>query len=233
MTVVSKQRTASRKIDAVLFDLDGTIIDTQHNYRLADAEFLRQHRLPYDDAMLDRWTGRGTPMIHRLLVEEFGFQMSLEEMTEKKQQIYLDMSTDNVTVFPEMLLLVQELHRRGVPLAIASGSTQTIIERMVGAFELAGYFRALVSAESLASGKPEPDVFLEAARRVGVAPSACLVIEDAAPGIEAALAAGMMSVAVPFNPKMLLADTFYQADLLFSDGIEGFRAEAVLEWMDL
>jgi HAD superfamily hydrolase (TIGR01509 family) len=224
---------APRSIDAVIFDLDGTIIDTQHNYRLSDAEFLRRHNLPDDDEMLDRMTGRGNRMIHKLLVEEFGFSRGLEEMLDEKVRIYLDMGTDNVVVFPEMLRLIEALRARGVPLAVASGSTRQIIDRMLDAFDLVAYFDATVSADEIGSGKPEPDVFLEAARLLGTPPEACLVVEDAAPGIEAARAAGMLSVAVPFKSEPPLPPPFHQADLLFPGGMESFRADAVLSWMGL
>ncbi len=224
---------APRSIEAVIFDLDGTIIDTQRNYRLSDSEFLRRHGLPNDDSMLDRMTGRGNRMIHKLLVEEFGFSRSLDDMLDEKVQIYLDMGTDNVAVFPEMLRLIEELRDRGLPLAVASGSTRQIIDRMLDAFDLGKYFDATVSADEIGSGKPEPDVFLEAARLLGAPPEACLVVEDAAPGIEAARAAGMLSVAVPFNSDPPLPPPFHQADLLFPGGMESFRADAVLSWMGL
>jgi HAD superfamily hydrolase (TIGR01509 family) len=224
---------APRPIDAVIFDLDGTIIDTQHNYRFSDAEFLRRHGLPHNDEMLDRLTGRGNRMIHKMLVDEFGFEKSLDEMLEEKVAIYLDMDIENVTVFPEMLRLIEELKQRGFPLAVASGSTRQIIDRMLGAFGLWKYFDATVSADEIGSGKPEPDVFLETARLLGVAPSDCLVLEDAAPGIEAAHAAGMLSVAVPFKAEPPLPPPFHQADLLFPGGMDGFSAEAVLTWMGL
>jgi len=224
---------APRSVEAVIFDLDGTIIDTQHNYRLSDAEFLRRHGLPSDDRMLDRMTGRGNRMIHKLLVEEFGFSKSIDEMLDEKVRIYLDMGTDNVIVFPEMLGLIEELRDRAIPLAVASGSTRQIIDRMLDAFDLGKYFDATVSADEIGSGKPEPDVFLEAARLLGTLPEACLVVEDAAPGIEAARAAGMLSVAVPFKSEPPLPPPFHQADLLFPGGMESFRAEAVLSWMGL
>ena len=224
---------APRPIEAAIFDLDGTIIDTQHNYRLSDAEFLRRHGLPHDDNMLDRLTGRGNRMIHKMLVDEFGFEKSLDEMLKEKVAIYLDMDIENVTVFPEMLRLIEELRDRGFPLAVASGSTRAIIDRMLSAFGLWNYFNATVSADEIGSGKPEPDVFLEAARLLGVAPVACLVVEDAAPGIEAAHAAGMLSVAVPFKAEPPLPPPFHQADLLFPGGMAGFSADTVLSWMGL
>lgn len=96
-----------------------------------------------------------------------------------------------------MRALVGRLHGDGVPMAVASGSSRAAIEATLAVTGLDAYLPLYVSADEVAHGKPEPDVFLEAARRLGVAPESCVVLEDAVPGIRAARAAGMRCVAVP------------------------------------
>jgi len=102
-----------------------------------------------------------------------------------------------VTAMPGVPDVPKRLFVDGYPLAVASSSEPEVIAAVIQALGLRGLFRAVVSAEEVPHGKPAPDVFLEAARRLDVAPARCLVIEDSAAGVRAAKAAGMTCVAIP------------------------------------
>jgi beta-phosphoglucomutase-like phosphatase (HAD superfamily) len=121
---------------------------------------------------------------------------------------------------------------RGMPVAIASGSAPRVIARLLDVAGIAGDVEVVVSAEEVPRGKPAPDVFLEAARRLGVPAHECAVVEDAAYGVEAARRAFMRCMAVPYLHEKPLADAFLMADLLFEEGMDGFDALRALEWLD-
>lgn len=116
-------------------------------------------------------------------------------------------------------------------MAVASGSSRAAIEATLAVTGLDAHIPVYVSAEEVARGKPEPDVFLEAARRLGAEPASCVVLEDAVPGVRAAHAAGMRCVAVPYAGTTADEAAFREAELLFPGGQAEFRAAAVLDWL--
>lgn len=117
-----------------------------------------------------------------------------------------------------------------IPIAVASGSTRWNIDASLEAVGLAEFFDIRVSSEEVPFGKPAPDVFLEAARRLGVPPESCVVVEDAVPGMTAALAAGMRCVAIPTITEPLDPD-FRRAQLLFAEGMPPANVDAILAFI--
>jgi beta-phosphoglucomutase-like phosphatase (HAD superfamily) len=114
---------------------------------------------------------------------------------------------------------------------VASGSSRAAIEAVLAGTGLADHIAVTVSAEEVGRGKPEPDVLLEAARRLDAAPHDCVVLEDAPPGAAAAQAAGMRCIAVPYVEDTADAAAFLAADLLFAGGQREFTAQAAYEWV--
>jgi HAD superfamily hydrolase (TIGR01509 family) len=150
-------------------------------------------------------------------------RLSLAQRHEGATRHYFETAHGRVKVFPVMAALVRELGHRGLPLAIASSSTHPIIDYNLGESGLAPLFRVRVSAVDVSRGKPAPDIMLEAARRLGFRPEACLVFEDSPLGLRAAKAAGMYCVSLPAPGSDL--SKFSAADRL----IEGGPGAAVLE----
>lgn len=134
-------------------------------------------------------------------------------------------------VFPGMREFVGLLHDRGVPMAVASGSSLAGIEAVLASTGPGAFLTTRVSADGVARGKPEPDVFPEAARRLGAVPADCVVVEDAVPGARAARAAGMRRIAVPSVPGSAADPVFGAAELLFPGGQEEFSARAAYAWL--
>jgi beta-phosphoglucomutase-like phosphatase (HAD superfamily) len=116
-------------------------------------------------------------------------------------------------------------------MAVASGSSPEAITAVLSGTGLDSWFGTAVSADEVANGKPAPDVFLEAARRLGVSPGDCVVVEDAVPGAEAAHAAGMRCVAVPSVPAQADDPAFARAGLLVRGGQAEFTARAAYDWL--
>jgi len=220
-------------LEAVIFDLDGTLIDSERRYEQADIDFLERHGVTADAEYLRRFRGMGNIPFLLELKRAHAIPGSVEELLEEKDQLYLSRGAEGVHAFPEMVSLVVKLRERGVPLAVASGSTRHIIEFMLDHFGLRQLFQVVVSADETGTGKPDPAVFVEAARRLGTTPKFCVVVEDTALGVEAASRAGMRSVAVPSLPEESAHQGFQEADLLFERGMEEFSAKHVLQWLGL
>lgn len=213
---------------AVLFDLDGTLIDSESNYAVSDARLLAEYGIDFDDSLRRDLIGKGSEEFIRLLRETYGVTEARETLLARKNAYYLEIARRNTRVFPEMLKLLDTLRGRGITMAVASGSPLFVIREMLSQLGLLRYFRAVVASEEVEKGKPFPDVFLEAARRIEVAPEACLVFEDSPYGVEAAAAAGMRSVAIPTITEPPLHESFFKADLLYRGGMREFSAADVL-----
>ncbi|WP_069174283.1 HAD family hydrolase [Streptomyces griseus] len=214
----------------VLFDLDGTLVDSEPNYYEAGRRLLSRYGVTdFSWENHSRFIGVGTRETLTVLRAEYGIDASVDELLAGKNARYLELAGARTEVFPEMRTLVERLHGDGVVMAVASGSSRAAIEATLAVTGLDAYFPVCVSAEEVARGKPAPDVFLEAARRLGVEPSACVVVEDAVPGVEAAHAAGMRCIAVPSVRSAADEAVFRSAELLFPGGQAEFEAAAVLD----
>ncbi|MEV0097194.1 HAD family phosphatase [Streptomyces sp. NPDC050738] len=216
----------------VIFDLDGTLVDSEPNYFEAGRRLLARYGVTdFTWEVHARFIGIGTRETLETLRSEYGIQAPLDELLAAKNALYLELARTSTEVFPEMRKFVERLHADGVPMAVASGSSLAAIEAILGGTGLDGLITTVVSAEEVAHGKPEPDVFLEAARRLGADPADCVVLEDAAPGAAAAHAAGMRCIAVPYVAESSGDPAFAAAALLFPGGQSEFTAQAAVEWL--
>ena len=155
----------------------------------------------------------------------------MEELLAETNRRYLALARAATPVYPEMRKFVELLTAEGVPMAVASGSSPEAIEAILAGTGLDASLRTVVSADEVAQGKPAPDVFLEAARRLGAAPADCVVLEDAAPGAAAAHAAGMRCIAIPYVAAQADAPEFATAGLLLRGGQAEFSARGAYDWL--
>ncbi|MDX3374548.1 HAD family phosphatase [Streptomyces sp. ME02-6991-2A] len=216
----------------VIFDLDGTLVDSEPNYYEAGRRLLARYGVSgfsWEDHT--RFIGIGTRETLTALRSEYGIDAPVDEMLAGKNALYLELAGASTEVFGEMRAFVELLHAAGVPMAVASGSSRAAIGAVLAVTGLEPYIPLYVSAEEVAHGKPEPDVFLETARRMGAEPARCVVLEDAPPGAAAAHAAGMRCIAIPYVPATAADPAFKAADLLFADGQSAFSAEAAYDWL--
>ncbi|MFC8828811.1 HAD family hydrolase [Streptomyces sp. NPDC057137] len=217
---------------SVVFDLDGTLVDSEPNYYQAGRRLLARHGV--DDFSWEhhtRYIGISTRETLEALRAEYGIEDPVDELLAVKDRLYLELARASTEVFPEMRKFVEQLYAQGVPMAVASGSSRAAIEAVLGGTGLEPYFTLVVSAEEVPHGKPAPDVFLEAARRLGADPADCVVLEDAAPGVAAARAAGMRCIAVPYVAGTADDPAFRGAELLFARGQGEFTARAAYGWL--
>ncbi|MFL5993726.1 MAG: HAD family hydrolase [Streptomyces sp.] len=217
---------------AVIFDLDGTLVDSEPNYYEAGRQILAEHGVP-DFTWTDheRYVGISTQETVTRWKSLYGLRASVPELLADKNRRYLELARTATRVYPEMRKFVELLAGEGVPMAVASGSSPEAIDAILAGTGLDAYLRTAVSADEVAHGKPAPDVFLEAARRLGADPAGCVVLEDAAPGAAAAHAAGMRCIAIPYVAAQADAPEFARAGLLLRGGQEEFTARAAHDWL--
>jgi beta-phosphoglucomutase len=182
---------------AVIFDIDGTIVDNMHLHAEAFARFAEHHGLPplttEDRARLD---GRRNSEIFPILFKRDVSRDEWQTYEHEKEGLYRELSRGRLLPMKGLHLLIDRLRDEQIPVALATSAPKLNVEHTLAELDLADAFPIIVRGDEVARGKPAPDVFLEAARRLGVDPDGCLVFEDAPMGIEAAQAAGMRVVAL-------------------------------------
>ncbi|MFF3414698.1 HAD family hydrolase [Streptomyces sp. NPDC002698] len=217
---------------SVIFDLDGTLVDSEPNYFEAGRRTLAgQGVTDFTWAEHEKYIGISTQETLALWKERYGLTAPLESLLAEKNRRYLELARASTRVYPEMRAFVELLAAAGVPMAVASGSSPEAIEAILAGTGLDSRLTTVVSADEVPHGKPAPDVFLEAARRLGAAPADCVVLEDAVPGAVAAHAAGMRCIAVPCLPAQAGDPAFARADLLVRGGQAEFTARAAYDWL--
>ncbi|MFE2088832.1 HAD family hydrolase [Streptomyces sp. NPDC002596] len=217
---------------SVIFDLDGTLVDSEPNYYEAGRRLLARHGVPdFTWEHHTRYIGISTRETLTALRAEYGIATPVDELLAGQDALYLELARSSTEVFPEMRKFVERLHQEGIATAVASGSSRAAIEAVLAGTGLGAYVTTYVSADEVAHGKPAPDVFLEAARRLGAAPGDCVALEDAAPGVAAAHAAGMRCIAVPYVASTADDPAFTTAGLLFRGGQGEFTAQTAYDWL--
>jgi HAD superfamily hydrolase (TIGR01509 family) len=183
---------------AYLFDLDGTVADSMPLHFLSWNEAVAEHGHTFPEDLFYAWGGIPLPRTVEMLNERFGYSMSPIETARRKEELYLEQLT-HVQPIASVVEIIEREHGR-IPFAIVSGSPRASIHSTLTLLGLLDRFDVLVGAEDYAHGKPDPEPFLTAAKRLGVPAESCLVFEDADAGIASAEAAGMKWVRIPFVP---------------------------------
>ncbi|MFG2470584.1 HAD family hydrolase [Streptomyces canus] len=216
---------------SVIFDLDGTLVDSEPNYYEASRRLLAEHGIAFTWQDNEQYVGISTWETLGGWQERYGITAPRLDLLGELNHRYLELARTATRAYPEMRKFVELLAGEGVPMAVASGSSPEAIDAILAGTGLDAYLRTTVSADEVAHGKPAPDVFLEAARRLGADPADCVVLEDAAPGAAAAHAAGMRCIAIPYVAAQADAPEFARAGLLLRGGQEEFTARAAHDWL--
>ena len=180
---------------AYLFDCDGTIVDSMPLHYLAWRDTLAQWGCPFPEERHYKLGGMPIVQIVQMLADEHGIVMPALEVSARKEALYYEY-LPKLQAVPEVVEHIEAQHGR-IPFAVVSGSTRESVELSLKATGLLDKFQTLVCAGDYKKSKPDPEPFLMAAERLGVAPERCLVFEDTQMGIDAAKAAGMAWVRVP------------------------------------
>lgn len=189
-------------LQAVIFDLDGVITDTSRFHYLGWKKLADQYHVPFDEKLNERFKGVSRKDCVRLLFPEIKDEARLDDLAEQKNRYYVAMiqQLTPADLFDGARKLLRELHEHGIKTAIGSASKNTplVMQRL----EITDLFDAVTDSTEIKYSKPAPDVFELCAHKLNVACSACIVLEDAQAGIQAALAAGMTAIGI--GPRELL-----------------------------
>jgi beta-phosphoglucomutase family hydrolase len=180
---------------AYLFDCDGTIADSMPLHYLAWKHALEEWNCAFDEELFYAWGGMPVGDIISSLNSRNGLNMPVETVSSRKESLYYAL-LPQLKAVPEVLEHIEYGHGR-IPFAVVSGSTRESVTASLTSLNLLDRFDTMVCAGDYKQSKPDPESFLLAAARLGVAPEVCLVFEDTEMGIQAAKAAGMASVKVP------------------------------------
>lgn len=188
---------ATHKVEALIFDMDGTMIDSMPWHARSWVEFVARHGLELDVSdILARTTGRtGTECMRELFERELS-DAECQALVHEKEEIYRAMFSDNFTEVAGFSAFAKAAVARGLKVAVGTAGDKGNIEFAMSRLKMDPLPLAIVGGDEGFSGKPTPAIFLEAARRIGIAPERCIVFEDAPFGIEAARRGGMRAVAV-------------------------------------
>lgn len=187
---------------ALIFDCDGTLVDSMPAHYAAWIATLTPLGIELPEERFYGLAGTPTDRIAAILTREFGVDVDSREISRLKEQNYLERLHLLKPIEPVVDVVRQHLGR--TPMAVASGGFRRVVAKQLEFVGIADAFQALVTAEDTERHKPEPDVFLEAARRLGIPADQCCVYEDADLGVEAARRAGMACVDIRLHPFSIL-----------------------------
>jgi HAD superfamily hydrolase (TIGR01509 family) len=182
---------------AVIFDMDGVLVDSNPYHLRKWADFLDEHQIPYNpDDLPNQILGQRNDTAFRFF---FGSQLSdgdilrlSEELEERFRQVF----RPHAKPLPGLAVLVAELQRAEVPMAVASSAMAKNVEFIVEVLGFRSYFRCLVAGDEVTHPKPHPEIYLQTAERLGIDPACCVTFEDSFVGVESAKGAGMKCVAI-------------------------------------
>jgi HAD superfamily hydrolase (TIGR01509 family) len=182
---------------AVIFDMDGLLVDSEPVWAVAEGAMMTARGLTTDPEIQRKLVGMRMRDFLGGMRTAYNMTDSLDTLSQEITARMIALIPDEVVPRPGALELLDYLHARGIPCAIASSSPMAIIDATVASHRWAHYFQTHISGDDVQHGKPAPDIYLEAARRLGTAPENCLSLEDSPNGARAAVAAGTVCYAVP------------------------------------
>jgi len=186
-----------RRVDAVVFDMDGLLLDTETVYRAAMIEAGSVFGIEFTGATYAALVGKTNPESALLLAELYGESFPVRAYFERVWSDVEDLLAAETRLKAGVVEILDYLDDRGLPRGIATSNGMLSVEKYLGRFDLLHRFNAVVAHQDVTRHKPNPDPYLLAAQRIGVDPIHCLALEDSHPGVRAAHAAGMMTVMVP------------------------------------
>jgi HAD superfamily hydrolase (TIGR01509 family) len=185
-------------ISAVLFDMDGLMLDTERLLYAAWQRAMADFGYEASEEVFLASVGTTVARTNQILRAAYGPDFPLEATNGRTgDYVWAEVDDRGAPLKPGLLALLDYLEARGIPKAVASSSERATIDRLLGSVDLLWRFAVTVAGDEVAHGKPAPDIFLLAASRLGVEPGRCLVLEDSEPGARAAHAAGMAVIIVP------------------------------------
>lgn len=192
-------RENGKAIRGVVFDLDGLMVNTEEVFHQAGNELLRPRGHEMTRELLSRMMGRRAKESFAMLIEELGLAETVDSLLAESEAIFHQMLETKLAPMPGLFELLDELDSRGLSKAVATSSSRPYLAMILSRFELTSRFAFTLTAEDVTHGKPHPEIYQLAAKRLGLLPEQLLVLEDSETGSKAAAAAGASVIAVPHD----------------------------------
>ena len=202
-------------IRAVIFDMDGVIVESEHLHIKAEQQTMLKHGVRISAEELHTYTGTTAEFMFTELIKKYKLNTTFERVFNEKEKFMFKLLEKETRPTKGVIELLKKLKRKGIKLGIASSSHRNLIEYILRRLNIVRLFDFVVSAEDIANSKPNPEIFLRSARGLRVEPVECLVVEDAKLGVEAAKNAGMRVVGYR-NPNSGDQD-LSRADMIIDD----------------
>jgi HAD superfamily hydrolase (TIGR01509 family) len=191
------QRIMPLPFRAVIFDLDGVLADSEPWWNQIDAKLLSEYGVSYRGEYHQNVLGVSYRLAVEFYKDAFHISASAEELMRRRGEIATDFFANRVDLFPSAKMTLEQLCGMNLPLAVATSSVSASARPLLARTGIRPLFRVVITGDEVQQGKPHPEIYLQAANKLGIAPEPCLVIEDAFAGIAAAKAANMRVAAIP------------------------------------
>ncbi|WP_375237958.1 HAD family hydrolase [Aurantibacter sp.] len=207
-------------LKAILFDMDGVIVDTEPLHHKAYYKMFNDYKMPVTSEFYEGLTGKSTKNVCNILIENFNPKATALELELCKRSHFNNLFDfdESLKLLPGVLELIQDYHKNGLTLVLASSASMGTIEKVFNRFNLDQYFVAKLSGADLKASKPHPEIFEKAAKAANQNPENCIVIEDSTNGIKAAKSANIYCIG--YNSLNSKNQDYTKADLVvtnFSD----------------
>ncbi len=214
-------------IRVVVFDMDGLMFNTEDVYTVVGSEMLQRRGRVFSEELKHEMMGLPPQATFECMIRHCDLSDTWQQLAEETAELFVRYLPDYLAPMPGLLRLLDALEQANMPKAIATSSRWKLVECCLAPFEMQGRFQFILTAEDIVRGKPDPEVYLLAARRFDVPPAEMLVLEDSENGCRAAAAAGAFVVAVPgehsrgqdFSMASLVADSLADPRLYQALGI--------------
>jgi HAD superfamily hydrolase (TIGR01509 family) len=189
--------TTSSRIEAVAFDLDGLLVNTEELYQHVGTELLRRRGKAFEPDLLDAMMGRPQQVSLTIMIEWHGLADTVDTLAAETGEIFVSLLDTQLQTMPGALELLDLLDTRGIARGVATSSGPDFAHDVLSRMGIRDRFAFVLTSADVTHGKPHPEIYQTAARRLAVDPGAMLVLEDSQAGCKAAVAAGAVAVAVP------------------------------------
>jgi HAD superfamily hydrolase (TIGR01509 family) len=202
-------------IKAVIFDMDGVMIDSEPLWEKTEKIMMARKGLIYNPVYREKIVGLGQKESAILLKETFSLNENIEDIIDQRISVLLDIYERELSLVSGLTELLDLVSESSIKVSLASSSPIRVINFVLEKFNLIEYFNPVISGDFVEKGKPSPDIYLHTAEIMGLSPSECVVIEDSINGVISAKTAGMYCIAIP--DKRLDPDGFKKADIIMSN----------------
>ena len=182
---------------AVIFDLDGLMFNTEDLYQEVGRQTLESRGKRLTQDLLDEMMGRKSDIALQIMIDRHHLDLSVEQLAAEQAEVMFQLLPERLSPMPGLLTLLDALEAANLPKAIATSSGRKFVTRVLAQFQLEPRFNFVLTSEDITHGKPAPDVYLLAAKKLALPPAQTMVLEDTQIGCQAATAAGAYTVAVP------------------------------------